>query len=90
MSSVPLISSFPLYECRKREGKEEGVEKGRGVKMVREKRFYNNKETIAGLNYEIHQIIFHTFYATQMINPFLSSRFSANHYKKCRNNQPMV
>ena len=42
-----------------------------------------NRETIAALNYEIHQIIhtpFH-FHATQIINPFINSKISANHDK---------
>jgi hypothetical protein len=37
----------------------------------------HNGETIAALNYEIQKI---SFYTTQMINPFLNSRISTNHY----------
>ena len=46
----------------------------------RENRVYH-RETIAALNNEIHQMSFLPFYATQIINPFLNSRSSANHDK---------
>ena len=43
--------------------------------MFKQKRF-NYRETIATLNYEVQQI---TFNATQIINPFINSRISANY-----------
>jgi len=47
-----------------------------------QKRFYN-RETIVMSNYEIHQCLSYplSFYATQIINPLLNSRISANHVK---------
>ena len=47
------------------------------------KRFYA-RETIAAFNYEFSLNVLQTplpFYATQIINPLLNSRISANHNK---------
>ena len=39
------------------------------------KKIFYNRETLAALNYEIHQMSKNTpFYATQIINPFMNSK----------------
>ena len=43
--------------------------------MFKQKIFYN-RETITTLNFEVQQI---TFNVTQIIDPFINSRISANH-----------
>ena len=50
---------------------------------IKKTRFYD-KETITALTYKIHQICLSyplSFFANQIINPFLNSRISANHKK---------
>ena len=51
-------------------------------KLKTYERGVHSRETIAALNYEIHQMSKNTpFYATQIINPFINSKISTNHDK---------